>query len=88
MSIGQKHDVCSDLISIRDYIRWGASQFNAAGLFFGHGTDNAWDEALQLVLHALHLSLPLNPEVLDARLTLSERKDVITLLRRRMDDRI
>lgn len=88
MSIGQKHDVCSDLISIRDYIRWGASQFNAAGLFFGHGTDNAWDEALQLVLHGLHLSLPLNSEVLDARLTLSERKDVITLLRRRMDDRV
>ena len=88
MSIGQKHDVCSDLISIRDYIRWGASQFNAAGLFFGHGTDNAWDEAVQLVLHALHLSLPLNPEVLDARLALAERKDVIALLRRRMDERI
>ena len=88
MSIGQKHDVCSDLISIRDYIRWGASQFNAAGLFFGHGTDNAWDEAVQLVLHALHLSLPLNPDVLDARLALAERKDVIALLRRRMDERI
>ena len=88
MSIGQKHDVCSDLISIRDYIRWGASQFNAAGLFFGHGTDNAWDEAVQLVLHALHLSLPLNPDVLDARLVLAERKDVIALLRRRMDERI
>ena len=88
MSIGQKHDVCSDLISIRDYTRWGASQFNAAGLFFGHGTDNAWDEALQLVLHALHLSLPVNPEALDARLTLAERKDVIALLRRRMDERI
>ena len=88
MSIGQKHDVCSDLISIRDYIRWGASQFNAAGLFFGHGTDNAWDEAVQLVLHALHLSLPLNPDALDARLALAERKDVIALLRRRMDERI
>lgn len=88
MSIGQKHDVCIDLISIRDYIRWGSSQFNAAGLFFGHGTDNAWDEAVQLVLHALHLSLPLNPDVLDARLALAERKDVIALLRRRMDERI
>jgi ribosomal protein L3 glutamine methyltransferase len=88
VSIGQKHDVCIDLISIRDYIRWGSSQFNAAGLFFGHGTDNAWDEAVQLVLHALHLSLPLNPDVLDARLALAERKDVIALLRRRMDERI
>lgn len=88
MTIGQKHDICSDLISIRDYIRWGASQFRSAGLFFGHGTDNPWDDATQLVLHALHLPLPLDPEVLDARLTLSERKDVIALLRRRLDERI
>ena len=88
MSIGQKHDVCSDLISVRDYIRWGASQFNAAELFFGHGTDNAWDDALQLVLHALHLPLPLNPDVLDARLTLAERKEVVALLRRRIDERV
>lgn len=88
MSIGQKHDVCSDLISVRDYIRWGASQFSSAGLFFGHGTDNAWDEAVQLVLHGVHLPLPLNPDVLDARLTLSERKDVVALIRRRIDERI
>lgn len=88
MSIGQKHDVCSDLISVRDYIRWGTSQFNAEGLFFGHGTDNAWDDALQLVLHALHLPLPLNPDVLDARLTLAERKEVVALLRRRIDERV
>jgi ribosomal protein L3 glutamine methyltransferase len=88
VSIGQKHDVCSDLISVRDYIRWGASQFNAAELFFGHGTDNAWDDALQLVLHALHLPLPLNPDVLDTRLTLAERKEVVALLRRRIDERM
>jgi ribosomal protein L3 glutamine methyltransferase len=88
VTIGQKHEICSDLISIRDYIRWGASQFRSAGLFFGHGTDNPWDDATQLVLHALHLPLPLDPDVLDARLTLSERKDVIALLRRRLDERI
>lgn len=88
VSIGQKHDVCMDLISVRDYIRWGASQFTAAGVFFGHGTDNAWDEAAQLVAHVLHLSLPINPEAWDARLTLAERKDVVALLRRRMDERL
>lgn len=88
MSIGQKHDICNDLTSLRDYIRWGASQFNGAGLFFGHGTDNAWDESEQLVMHALHLHPPLDPQWLSARLTMVERQAVAALLRRRIDERI
>lgn len=88
MSIGQKHDICSDLISVRDFIRWGASQFNQAKVFFGHGTDNAWDEASQLVLHALHLMMPVDPQWLDARLTMVERQAVVALLQRRIQERI
>ncbi|MDQ2075520.1 50S ribosomal protein L3 N(5)-glutamine methyltransferase [Marinimicrobium sp. ABcell2] len=88
MSLSEQ-DICSELLSVRDYLRWGTSQFNAAELYFGHGTDNAWDEAVQLVLHALHLPVQeANPLWLDARLTLSERRAVVNLLQRRIQERV
>ncbi len=77
------------LTTVRDFIRWGASRFNAEGLFFGHGTDNAWDEAVQLVLHALHLPVQNSrQEWLDARLTEPECEAVVALLERRIRERV
>jgi ribosomal protein L3 glutamine methyltransferase len=84
-----EQDIVSELLSIRDYLRWAASQFNAAGLYFGHGTDNSWDEAVQLVLHVLHLPVQeASPQWLDARLTLSERHAVVELIQRRIGERV
>lgn len=79
---------CDDLLVIRDYIRWGASEFIAAKLFYGHGTDNPWDEAEQLVLHAINLFPPLSEEWLDARLTRAERKKIVANFTRRIQERI
>ena len=76
------------LRTIRDFIRWGASRFNEAGLFFGHGTDNALDEATILLLHALHLPGELSANFLDARLTPLERQRVLLLLQRRIEERV
>jgi len=77
-----------ELLTIRDFIRWGASEFTAAKLYFGHGTDNAWDEAEQLVLHAIHLTPPLADEWLSARLTRIEREAVANHFQRRIEERI
>lgn len=94
MSLDNSADMALDpsaideLSSIRDFLRWGASQFNAAGLFFGHGTNNPWDEAELLVLHALHLTPPLGDEWLAARLTRREREQVFANIRRRVEERI
>lgn len=77
-----------ELYTIRDFLRWAVSQFNEAGLFYGHGTDNSWDEALALILHSLHLPYDINPAVLDARLTLSEREKLSQLIQRRVQERI
>ena len=76
------------LVSIQDYIRWGASRFNAAGLFFGHGTDNALDEAAQLVLHCLHLEPGLPASFRECRLTPGERVVVTDLIERRVNERL
>jgi len=76
------------LQTIRDFIRWGASRFSEAGLFFGHGTDNALDEAMVLVMHALSLSHDLPPAYLDARLDRTERAAVFELFRRRIEERV
>ncbi len=76
------------LHTVRDFIRWGASRFSEACLSFGHGTDNALDEAVQLVLHALHLPPDLPSAYLESRLTATERQEVVSLLRRRMEERV
>ena len=76
------------LQTVRDFIRWGASRFNEAGLFFGHGTDNALDEATVLLLHVLHLPSDLPADFFDARLTRSERQRALHLLGRRIDERL
>ena len=77
-----------ELATIRDFIRWGMSRFNEANLFFGHGTDNALDEAAYLVLHSLHLPPQVGDAYLDTRLTETERKRVVATLMRRVDERI
>jgi len=76
-----------ELRTLQDLVRWGASRFNQADLFYGHGTDNAIDEALQLVTHALHLPRDLSPELLQARLTRQERRGAAELLVRRLTER-
>lgn len=74
----------ADLKSIRDWVRWAMSQFEAHAIHFGHSTGNALDEAVFIVSHALHLG-PELPEVLwDARLTRSERERVLDLVQQRV----
>ncbi|MGQ0618436.1 MAG: 50S ribosomal protein L3 N(5)-glutamine methyltransferase [Panacagrimonas sp.] len=75
------------LCAVRDFVRWGASRFREAQLVFGHGTDNALDEAYHLVLHALHLPFDLPALYLEARVTDSERATVIDLLHARIRTR-
>jgi len=76
------------LQTIRDFVRWGASRFNEKGLFYGHGTDNALDEAAVLVLSALFLPSDLNATYLDSHVTPSERGKILAILSQRIDERV
>ncbi|TWI12565.1 50S ribosomal protein L3 N(5)-glutamine methyltransferase [Aerolutibacter ruishenii] len=75
-------------LTIIDLIRHGGSRFAAAGLTFGHSFDNALDEATQLVLHALHMPHDLSPVYGNSRVTTEEKKKVLALFDRRINERI
>ncbi len=76
-----------DLITVRDYLRYAASRFSDAGLYYGHGTDNAWDEAVLLVMRSIHLPLENNTVFLDARLIREERQLILERIDRRVHER-
>ncbi len=77
-----------ELLTINDMLRWALSRFYEAELYFGHGTDNAWDEAVALVLQSLHLPPDVDQRVLSARLTQTERKQILKLVKQRVRSRV
>ena len=80
-----KREIAHDLITLRDLIRWGTSQFNAAELSFTQGMPTAIDEAVYLCLSALHLPPDFSVEYFDCVLTMDERLHVLNLFQQRID---
>lgn len=76
-----------ELRTLRDMLRFAVTQFYAAELYFGHGTDNPWDEAIFLALHTLQLPSDFNKDILDARLLESERHAFARLIAKRIKER-
>ncbi len=80
--------IAQELETVRDWLRYAVSRFTEAGLFFGHGTTGAYDEAAYLILHTLHLPLDRLEPFLDARLPHVEREQLLEIVSRRVDQRI
>ena len=78
----------TELASIIDFIRYGTSRFAAAELTFGHSHDNPIDEATHLVLASLHLPPDIPPAYGAGRLTAEERANVLSLIERRVSERL
>ncbi len=80
--------VLTILSTLRDYIRWAASQFTKSQISFGQGTTTALDEAAALVLHTINQPYNLAEAYLDTTLTMSERQAVVEIINRRIKERI
>lgn len=80
-----KREIANDLVTLRDLIRWGTSQFNAADLSFVQGMPTAIDEAVYLCLSALHLPPDFSVEYFDCVLTMDERLHVLSMFQQRIE---
>lgn len=80
-------EILKKLRTIRDFIRWGSSEFNRHHLSFGHGFTTALDEARYLILHTLALPIDWPDNYLDCQLTDVECEQVIEILKQRVQSR-
>lgn len=74
-----------ELFTVRDFLRYAVTRFQTADLHYGHGNDNPWDEAVQLVMQSLHLPMDNNAVFLDARLVREERDMLLARIDRRIE---
>lgn len=85
---GTNNDHLVQLVTVRDWLRFAVSQMNRHHVHFGQGTDNAWDDAVFLVLKSLDLPIEqLNP-FLDAKLLPSEREQLLSVIEKRCEQHI
>ncbi len=77
--------ITTDLLTIRDWLRYAVSRFENSDIFYGHGTDNAYDEAVWLIMSALHLPHDTLNNFLDAKLISEERVKLAAFIDERIN---
>ncbi|MBL4852398.1 MAG: 50S ribosomal protein L3 N(5)-glutamine methyltransferase [Gammaproteobacteria bacterium] len=83
-----RSDVIESLLSVNDFVRWVTTCLNSADLSYGHGYTDAVDEALILVLHAINMTMTVPAETFQSRLSVLEKRRIITLVEQRINDRV
>lgn len=82
-------DALESLWTVQDMIRWVYSYLLRHDVYFGHGFDNAWDEARALVLNRIHLPYDTSEQhLLNSKLTEYEKRDILALTSQRVHKRI
>jgi ribosomal protein L3 glutamine methyltransferase len=72
-------------VTISGWIDWAQQKFSAAGLFYGHGTDNAVDEAVYLIAYALDTDYEFSGFEPDAQLADEHNQAIKNLFARRIE---
>ncbi len=75
------------LATIADFIRFTYSRLNREPVYFGHGTDNSWDESVSLVLQCLDLPWDFSNELWSCRITKDESARLLQIIDKRIVDR-
>ena len=83
-----EHGPLAELLTVRDWLRYAVTRFNRAGCFYGHGLQDAYDEAVYLILHTLALPLDRLEPFLDACIPGDEREDILEVIEKRAVDRL
>lgn len=76
------------LTTLEDFLFFAEKCFIEAELYFGHGTDNAWDEAVALARHVLEFPVDADNSLLNRNLKEEEIQSLKILMQRRIKDRI
>ncbi len=84
----QTAELIEQLHTAGDFVRFASSEFNRADIFFGHGNDNAWDEAVTLVMFTLALPEQLSTQIMACRLTASEKMQIMAVIERRISEQV
>lgn len=77
-----------ELSTVLDFLRFSLSCAINANLYYGHGTDNAWDDMRSLILRSLSLPYDIDSSLLHGRLTGSEKKHLCQQLEKRINQRV
>ncbi|RHW75276.1 50S ribosomal protein L3 N(5)-glutamine methyltransferase [Colwellia sp. RSH04] len=88
MSLDNLEEALTQLHTVADFSRFGASLFNQAELFYGHGSDNAFSEALTLIMYALSLPDELDETVMNCRLLTNEKQQILGLFEQRITEQL
>ena len=80
--------IVNELLTVQDVVRYLVSCFSSHSIFVGHGTDNYWDEALEIVQAVMHLQPPCDDSTLNSKLTKSERVIIAKIAVQRILERI